>query len=401
MNKRWIKTSVLSMVALTLSACGGQTGNPDQAAPVEEVVVQNKMPDRPFIYAAQQNVGTIDPAKALDGTEMITMLNLYDPLFAPEREDGSIAPVPHLAEEYDVSEDGKTYTVTLREGITFHSGNPLTANDVAYSMERMLGIGEGNSWLWSELLDEKNVTVQDDHTVVFKLNKPYAPFISSLTQLFVVDSNLVKENEQNNDYGENYLSKQEAGSGPYTLKKWDRETQIEFEGYEDYWKGWEEDQLKQVQMKFVTEESTVKTLLVSGQADMVHSFLNPSTYEEFKKQDGIVVQEDPSALLQEMPMNTQKAPTDDLNVRKAIASVFDYEIANEQILGGSTQAIGPVPASVEGHNENVLVFNRYVEKAKEYLEQSAYADEDLSVSFMFIGDLAEQRQYSQLISSKL
>lgn len=403
MRKRWTKITVLGFAALTLGACGSGQGNKKEetGGSTQEVVTQTSLPDRPFVYAAQQNVGTIDPAKVLDQTEVISVVNLYDPLFAPERTDGSMAPVPHVAEDYDVSEDGKTYTISLREDISFHSGNKLTAKDVAYSMERMIAIGEGNSWLWSTLLDEESIATEGDYTITFSLNKAYAPFVSSLTQLFVVDSELLKENEQDSDYGQAFLADNDAGSGPYTLGKWERESQIEFHSFDDYWLGWEEGQLEDVQMKFVSEEATAKLLLVSGQADMVHQFMTPSTYAEFEKNEGIIVQEDVSGSIQEMPMNTQKAPTDDLNVRKAIASVFDYDAANDHILAGSTKAEGPVPLSVEGHSENVLVFERDVEKAKEYLAQSSYAGEDLTVSFMYIGDQADQRQYSQLIRSNL
>src|SRR5699024_4454337 len=92
---------------------------------------------------------------------------------------------------------------------------------------------------------------------------------------------------------------------------------------------------------------------------------------------------------------------DDINVRKAIASVFDYDVATEQILGGAAQAEGSVPLGVEGHNGDVTVFERDVEQAKEYLAQSDYAGQDLTVTFMYLGDNAEQRQYSQLVSSNL
>ena len=403
MEKRWRKITFLGLTAFILSACGAgqKSQSEDTTGSIEEVVSQTSMPDRPFVYAAQQNVGTIDPAKVLDQTEVISAVNLYDPLFAPERTDGSMSPVPHVAEDYTVSEDGKTYTLTIRDDIQFHSGNKLTAEDVKYSMERMIAIGEGSSWLWSNLLEKGSITAEDDQTVVFSLNKAYAPFISSLTQLFVVDSEVLKENERGNDYGQMYLTENEAGSGPYTLDNWERESQIEFKAFEDYWLGWEEGQLEEVQMKFISEESTAKILLVSGQADMIHEFMTPSTYEEFGKTDGIVVQEDVSGSIQEMPMNTQKAPTDDLNVRKAIASVFDYDAANDHILGGSTKAAGPVPLSVEGHSDDVLVFERDVEKAKKFLAQSDYAGEELNVTFMYIGDQADQRQYSQLIRSNL
>ena len=401
MRKSWMKATVLSAVALTLAACGAQNGGGEGTDTGGEVVEQTSMPDRPFIYAAQQVVGSVDPAKALDETELISIINMYDPLYFPERTDGSMAPAPHLATDYEVSEDGLTYTFNLRDDVTFHSGNAFTAEDVVYSMERMLAIGEGNSWLWASLFEEGSVVAEDEHTVVFNLNEPYAPFLSSMTQLFVVDSQLLQENEEAGDYGQAFLEENDAGSGPYALESWNRESEIVFAAYEDYWQGWEDNQIKTAEMKFVPEEATVKTLLVSGQADMVHQYLNPTAFAEFQGVDGVVVEEDPSAMIQEMPMNTQKAPTDDINVRKAIATAFDYDTATEQILAGASQAEGSVPLGVDGHSDDVTVFKRDVEKAKEYLEQSKYAGEELTVTFMYLGDDAEQRQYSQLLTSNL
>lgn len=403
MKKRWLKSLFIGTLALTLTACGSNAESTEgsSTSPEKSGGSVGSMPDRPFVYVAQQVVGTVDPAKALDETELISVINMYDPLYYPERTDGSMSPAPHLATGYEVSEDGLTYTLTLRDDVTFHSGNLMTADDVVYSIERMLAIGEGNSWLWQGLFAENGVTKVDDTTVTFTLNEPYAPFVSTLTQLFIVDSTLLKENEVDGDYGQAYLADNEAGSGPYTLNKWNRESEISFTAFTDYWQGWEDGKIDEAQMKFVNEEATVKTLLVSGQADMVHQYMNITAFDEFKEVDKLTVQEDPSAMIQEMPMNTQKAPTDDINVRKAIAAAFDYTIANEQILVGGTQAEGPVPLSVEGHSDKVTVFNRDLEKAKAYLAQSKYADQDLTVEFMYVGDDSQSRQYSQLLTSNL
>lgn len=394
--KKNFKALMLCFAATALlAACGGGKDSGTEASKGTNTL------DRPFVYVAQQVVGSIDPAKVIDETEIIAAVNLYDPLFYPDTANGKMDPVPHLASEYEVSEDGLVYTVKLRDDVTFHSGNPFTADDVVYTMQRMLAVGQGNSWLWNNVLDAENVKKIDDYTVEFTLNNAYAPFISSMTQLFIVDSKLLEENTTGDDYGQAYLENNEAGSGPYTLAKWDRESQIDYKAYEDYWKGWKDNQFKDVQMKIITEEATVKTLLVSGQADMVHQWLNVSSYKEFENNDKLVVQKDPSAKLQHIPMNMQKAPTDDENVRKAIAAAFDYDSANKDILGDSTQAVGPVPIVVTGNNPDVTVFKQDLEQAKEYLAASKYAGQDISVDFMIMGENPEQRQFGQLVSDNL
>ncbi|WP_078544742.1 ABC transporter substrate-binding protein [Litchfieldia alkalitelluris] len=365
------------------------------------------MPDRPFVYVAQQVVGSVDPAKHTDETELIAVLNTYDPLVYPKVKEGSMEPGSHIAETWEVSEDGKTYTFKLTEGVTFQSGNPLTAKDVVYSIQRMMAIKQGFSWLWSGVLNPDNVVAKDDYTVEFTLDSAYAPFVSTLTQLFIVDSETLKANQadgefgDNGDYGQKYLEEKVAGSGPYTLEKWERGSQLTFAKYDNYFKGWSEGQIEEFQMKIITEQATVKTMLVSGEADMVHQWLTVDTYKEFASTEGIKVQEDPSVQLYHLPINTQKAPTDDVNVRKAISYAFDYTIATEQIMNGAVQAQGPVPVLVPGHNDQVTVYNKDIEKAKEYLAQSKYAGQELEVEFMYLSENPFQRQIAQLLQSNL
>lgn len=387
------------MASAILVACGAESGSEENGSGTEL--------DRPFVYVAQQVVGSVDPAKIIDETEVIAAVNLYDPLVYPKVDENSMDPGPHLAESWEISEDGLTYTFTLRDDVVFHSGNPLTAEDVIYSMERMQAINEGNSWLWDGVLEEGSVTALDEQTVQFTLNTPYAPFLSSMTQLFIVDSQELTDHQEDGDfgeygdYGQAYLENNVAGSGPYTLENWDRESQLDFAAFDEYWMGWNEGQLEEVQMRIITEEATVKTLLVSGQADLVHQWLTASAYEEFSSNEAITVQTDIGSQLQHMPMNNQKAPTDDVNVRKAIAQVFDYQTVLDSIVPDSSQAEGPVPNGVSGHSDNVTVFQQDIELAKDYLDQSEYADEELTVSFMYLSDNPQHRQYAQLLQSNL
>lgn len=231
------------------------------------------------------------------------------------------------------------------------------------------------------------------------------PFVSTLTQLFVIDSEKLKENQadgdfgDNGDYGQKYLDDHVVGSGPYTLDKWERGAQLTFAKSDSYFKGWEDGQIEDIQMKIITEQATVKTLLVSGGADIVHQWLTVDTYKEFASTEGVKVQEDPSVQLYHLPINTQKAPTDDVNVRKAISYAFDYTIATEQIMNGAVQAEGPVPVLVPGHNDKVTVYNKDLEKAKEYLDKSNYAGQE--VEFMYLSDNPFQRQIAQLLKSNL
>ncbi len=386
---------LISMIVFPMFA-GGQTDS--QAS-------ETQSSDDTFLYISQQLVNTIDPAKAKDETEIITAVNLYDPLFYPDVANNSMDPAPHIASGYTVSDDGMVYTMTIRDDVTFQSGNKLSAADVAYSMERMIAINQGNAWLWSTNLESVEAT--DAKTVVFTLKSPYAPFISSLTQLYIVDSALLKANQAagdfgaNGDYGQAYIAEHSAGSGPYILSDWNRQSYLDFTAFEGYWKGWRADQIKKARMQTIMEEATVKTLLVSGQADMVHMWLAVSAFNDMAKSPDVKVISDPSAKLQYFPMNTKKAPTDDINVRKAIAAAFDYTSCQQDILGGARPAAGFVPTVVPGHADSVKPQVQDIEMAKQYLAQSKYAGQDISVTFMYLADTVEQRQFSQLITANL
>lgn len=401
---------MLFIGVLILSACNGSSGGDqegDSSSTEDKTTPQGTMPDRPFVFLSQQIIDTIDPAKNTDETSSAAVINMYDSLVYPDIENGTMNPVSNLADTWEVSEDGLTYTFKLREDVQFHSGNKMTAEDVVYSMQRMLSIQQGNSWMFSEVLKPENVKKVEEYTVEFTLDSPYAPFISTLTQLYVLDSKLLKENTvdgnygEHGDYGEGYLEENTAGSGPYNIVSYDPSAELKLTRFEEYWKGWEDDQIEEISIKVVPEEATVKTLLGSGEADMANQWLSTETYQNFKNTEGVEVVEDVDTAIFHIPMHTQKTPLDDVNVRKAIAYAFDYETAVTNIMDNANQARGPVSESIPGHNKDTIQYTKDIEKAKELLSKSKYADEDLKVEFVFIGEFPQHRQMGQLLQSSL
>jgi peptide/nickel transport system substrate-binding protein len=140
-----------------------------------------------FTYLEGQEIPTIDPAKHTDESSLHAVINMYDPLVYPRISEGLMEPGPHVAESWTSSSNGRTFTFKIRRGILFHDGSELTADDVVFSLQRMLALKKGFSWLWLGLLDPGNVRAVDRYTVVFQLNEPFAPFVSTLTQLFIVN----------------------------------------------------------------------------------------------------------------------------------------------------------------------------------------------------------------------
>ena len=160
-------------------------------------------------------VGELDPAKASDYADSILMFNVYDTLVLPRQ--GGPGHVPHLAESWEGS--GNEYVFTLRTDVQFQSGNPMTADDVVFSLERMQTLGQGLSFLFGNVQSAEAV---GENQVRFTLAEPYAPFISSLVRLPIVDKQLVMENlgEGEGDmggWGQAYLSANGAGTGAYSV----------------------------------------------------------------------------------------------------------------------------------------------------------------------------------------
>lgn len=386
---------VLLMVSWMLGGCARQSAKPE---PAKEIT---------FTFVNTVDIPSIDPAEMNDEASTLCVVNMYDPLLYPKVAEKSMEAGPHLAEKWDISPDGKTYTFYLRKGVKFHDGSELQAEDVQFSMVRMLTMKKGVSWLWSAVLKPENVKVIDPYTVQFVLNEPYSPFLASLTQLFIVNKDLITKNIKPGeygdmgDYGKEFLKNADAGSGPYRFESWQRGSQLTMVKFPDYFKGWKPGQIDRVIYKLVPEEATVKMMLKSGEADMVNQWLTAETFAEFKKTPGVVVAENPSTQLFHIAMNTQKKPTDNKDLRLAVAYAFDYEQACRDIFNGAVQAQGPVPKLVWGHNDQVPVVKRDLAKAKEYLARSGYKPGQVTLDYVYVNTLPVEEKVGLLLQSNL
>src|SRR2546426_398292 len=182
------------------------------------------------------NVPNADPAKGSDEASSAALVNLYDSLVFPTSS-GTIQ--KDLATAWTVSTDGLTYTFTIRQGVAFHNGDVLTASDVVYSLNRLISVGQGYSYLFSPYVS--TVTAPSSNTVVIQLKKTFGPFISALVRLYIVDQKLVSAHYNstapNNDYGSTWLLTHDAGSGAYQMASANLESNMLLQTYRSYWNG--------------------------------------------------------------------------------------------------------------------------------------------------------------------
>ena len=329
-----------------------------------------------FHFIAGQVFGTLDPAEQVDYTQGLAAQNLYDEFVTVDPD--SLEPTAHIADSWDTEDGGSTWVFTLRDDVTFTDGEILTAEDVVYSMRRMLNMKAGYSSFWLDTLDPSNVNARDEQTVVFEFSQAYGPALATFVQFYIVNSQVVKENEQDGDYGKAYLRNNSAGSGAYELENWEQGTSIEMTAYDDYWKGWEENSFDTFRSTVITEQSTIINTMREGGGDMTDQYMGTQAYKEMASFPNVRVPEVPQLQLFHLPLNTQKAPTNDINVRKAIAYAFDYESAVNDIIGGGAVAAGPVPREMAGHNDDIEPMSQDLDRAREFLDQSDYTVEEIN-----------------------
>lgn len=317
-----------------------------------------------------QIFGTIDPAKVNDYTEYMAATNLYDGLVTV---DASGAIVPLLAESWEVSDDATEFTFTLKEDATFHDGSPVTADDVVYSVERLLTIDQGPSYLVRDVLNVDGVEALDERTVRFTLTEVFSPFLTTVPSMWIVNADLVRENEVDGDWGQDFLTDAEAGSGPYMLDAWSRGSEMRMSRFEDWHAGWHDGAIDQVRFVVTTDEATVRSLAAAGDLQMTSQYQANETYAALDASDDFRVVSEPTATGFTLKLNTQVPPTDDVHIRRAIACGMDYETIQEVIFPMDPMP-GPLPPSFgEFVLPSVEAPTFDLACAQEHIAQSRYA----------------------------
>ncbi|RME80001.1 MAG: ABC transporter substrate-binding protein [Caldilineae bacterium] len=346
----------------------------------------------------------IDPAVGNDFSSSSSLINLYDTLVFPSP-DGGI--VPWLAESWDVSDDGLSYTFHLKQGVKFHDGSELTASDVVYSFNRLKGIGEGFAYM---LADAESAEAVDDYTVTITLGKPSGLFLPSLLRLFIVNEDLVRANTaaegpygENGDYGKEWLLTHDAGSGPYKVKEFQLEEYLLMEKNEDWWGEFAPNAPDEIRFIGTTEAATIRTLMANRELEISDQWQTVQALEALDEIEGVDIAALPTMTEFYFMINTKIPPTDDVHCRRAMAWAFDYDTAVGLEWPGTRQSQGPVPASLGGHNPDVFVFHRDLEKAKEELAQCKYADEieNYPVEIHWVSEVPDEEKFALLFQSNM
>ena len=339
-------------------------------------------------------VGELDPAKASDYADSILMFNVYDTLVLPNQ--GGPGHSGHLAESW--TSDGATYTFKLRDGVSFQSGNPLRAQDVVYSLERMQALGAGLSYLFAGVKAE----AVDDHTVKFMLEAPYAPFVASLVRLPIVDQALVAANSDD-QWGEAFLSGNGAGTGAYSVNSHNPQEETVMAKWDGYFLGVADAAPDTVRLRYGLEAATVRTLIAQGEHDIASQWLPPEVVKALAD-DGAQLLTEAGTGAFYFKMNTTKAPLDDVNCRKALSASFDYATAVQMIaitdgVSAGSPATGAIPVGMFGANPADMTLSQDMDAAKALLAECAYDPSDIDIEISWIAEVPLEERFALLMQS--
>ncbi len=366
---------------LILAACTAPAPAETGAASSEPAAAGERI----LLYGGNQDIDNIDPATGENYSINAALLSLYDALFIMR---GATAE-PLLVESYEVNDDATIFTFKLKENAVFHDGSPVNAEAVVYSFNRMLELQGPPTYRWAGIADENTAQATDEFTVEFALTQPFAPFIGTLTQLFIVNPAIVEAN-LGDDFGQSYLKEHEAGSGPFTQGRWEIGNLYEFHAVDDYWAGWRSENHPDGFIWIIQRDgATQLNSLLAGETHIADTIAG-NDIEKVEEADGYTVYNNSGFFINTIKMNTQGEYTSDINVRKAIAHVMNYEQL-PVVEDVPVQVLpGPTPLDYPSAVQDLEVPTYDIEKAKEYLAQSPWPDGGFTLDYVYVTEFTRE-----------
>ncbi|KIC51341.1 ABC transporter substrate-binding protein [Tateyamaria sp. ANG-S1] len=330
------------------------------------------------------DITTIDPAESFEFAGSDISRNVYSRLVMLDPNDLAAGYKPDLAESWEVSEDGKTITFTMREGVTFHSGNPVTAEDAAFSLQRAVILNKTPAFILTQFgftAENAAETIRaDGNKLMITTDKRYATsfVLNCLTATIgaIVDKETVMANEVDGDMGNEWLKTNSAGSGPYKLDSWKPNESVTMSSNPDYYGG--APAMERVIVRHVLESASQRLLLERGDVDIARN-LNPEDIAGVSQADGVKVEDELKGRLMYIALNQKHPELSKPEVRQAFKYLIDYEGMRDSFLKGQyTIHQNFLPATYLGASEeNPFSYN--IEKAKELLEAAGVEDLEIEI----------------------
>jgi peptide/nickel transport system substrate-binding protein len=305
---------------------------------------------------------TMDPQYADGVLEYTVLVNIMDGLFTTGP---NVEVVPVLVESWEQLDD-LTWEFRLRPNVTFHNGEPFTAESVKASYERSVDPEVNVRRPWAGDVNITEIEIVDDHTVRFHTSAPTPHMLARLANdHFMYPPKYLAESDPTT------IARHPIGTGPYVFQEWSQGEQITMTANPDYW-GDPKPSIETVVWRFIPEDSTRLASLQTGQIDLMRSLL-PTSIEEVESQENLAVVDVEGTRRVYIGLNTTLEPTNDVRVRQALNYGTDVESITEVILGGATSRMQNW-AEVAFRNPDVQGYTYDPERARQLLAEAGYPD---------------------------
>ena len=401
MRKLLLIGTMGALLALLVSACGGGSSGGGTISVAEEssktanaLCEEEPVSGGNLVYSRQLEVITLNPREVKNGNGDIFADEMLYSGIVRNDPSGTDEVVPGLAEKWDISKDGLTYTFHLRPGLKYSDGSPVSGADVAWNLEQFAD-PEANIALAGVAAGMESAKATNDTTVVVKLEHPVAAFLYNLAifPAFILDKEkLEKEGPA--------FYKHPVGTGPFRLKEFASGSHITFEKNPYFFeKG--KPYLDSMRWNFVPNSNTRILALKSGEAQIADG-IPFAQVGSLQGESSLAIQqvELPQEVL--MVTNTKVAALNDVHVRRALSLAIDRDQLNESVFRG----VGTVPNSIiqnfelDASDQEVKPFEFNVAKAKEEIAKSKFA-KGFSVSLQYPAGADYFKQMALLIQQEL
>ena len=326
----------------------------------------------------------LDPAYETDGNSFMICDNVYEALVFYQ--DESTALEPGLAESWEISPDGLTYTFHLRKGVMFHDGTPFNADAVVFSIGRMMKERKlkffskdwevppqerpPEYWISMEMDDTvDSIQALDDHTVVFRLKRVDAPFLANMGMDF---ADIISPTAFMNNPKE--FLRNPVGTGPFKFVEWIKDDRIVLAKNEKYWDKSGGPYLDKLVFRVIPENS-VRFLELKGGNIHICQFPNPADIPLARQDPNLKLVSQPGMNIGYLSFNHTKALWQNIHMRKAIAYAINRQAIVDNIYQGMGQvAKNPIPPTMWGYNDQIEDFPYDPEKAKSELAEAGYPE---------------------------
>lgn len=375
--KKWKNAIIVSLligsVGFGFAGCGSNTMSTED----KQIVT----------FANTTDISTMDPRNA-NSTAMATILfHVYNGLLKTDA-DGNV--VPDLAESYKQISDTE-WEFTLKDGVKFQDGSPLTAEDVKYTLDTIADPSK-QFRLKSDFSFMKARVIDDKH-VVISTGKPYAAFPLRLTYIKIIPKEYVEK------VGDTEFAKKPIGTGPYRFVSWKKGDRVELEANENYFGGIPE--VKRIVARVIPEASNRILALESGEVDIAAT-IPTSEVNRIQEKDGLKVVGNPTTRVVFIGLNSKDCePLKDVRVRQALNYAIDRDAIIQGVLDGYGNKIATIATpQFEGFDKNIPVYEYNPEKAKQLLSEAGYPD-GFSVDFSTTDATMNGIDVAQAVSAQL